>query len=154
MDETKVIDLKEITARKYDEALEVLSQLEAGSREYAEVGKIIQILGQRLNDLDKVSDDYDKEIFRQNLEQQKLEFEKEKFEFEKHKYANDDYQKNEDRQEAKKDRLVKIGIAGAEILVPVMVYVACFKMGLSFEKTGTLCSSFFKNLIKSPKFFK
>ena len=147
-------DYGEYTLEKYKEALDALSTLDVGGKEYIEVGKMVQILGQRITDFDKAGEDYNKEIFRQNFEQEKFEFEKEKFEFEKKKFANEDFQRNEDRVEAKKDRLVKIGIAGAEIFVPVIVYVACFKMGLSFEKTGTLCSSFFKNLMKSPKFFK
>ena len=49
--------------------------------------------------------------------------------------------------EKKKERLVKIGIAAAELVLPLMFYAVWFRKGLKFEETGSFTSTTFKGLI-------
>ena len=43
--------------------------------------------------------------------------------------------------EQKKERLVKIGIAAAELVLPLMFYAVWFRKGLKFEETGSFTST-------------
>lgn len=49
--------------------------------------------------------------------------------------------------EQKKDRYVKIGIAAAEITLPLIFYGIWMRKGLRFEETGSFTSTTFKGLI-------
>lgn len=46
-----------------------------------------------------------------------------------------------------KDRYFRVGIAAAELLVPLMCYGVWMNKGFKFEETGTYTSSTFKGLI-------
>lgn len=46
-----------------------------------------------------------------------------------------------------KDRYFKVGIAAAELLIPLMCYGVWMNKGFKFEETGTYTSSTFKGLI-------
>lgn len=50
-------------------------------------------------------------------------------------------------KEMKKERYCKIGIAAAEIIIPLVFYGIWFKRGLKFEETGAFTSTTFKGLI-------
>lgn len=54
-----------------------------------------------------------------------------------------------DRQIAEqvKDRYFRVGIAAAELLIPLMCYGIWMNKGFKFEETGTFTSSTFKGLI-------
>lgn len=51
------------------------------------------------------------------------------------------------RSEQKKERLVKIGIAAAELILPLAFYAFWMGKGLKFEETGSFTSTTFKGLI-------
>ena len=46
-----------------------------------------------------------------------------------------------------KDRYFRVGIAGAELLLPLIFYGIWMNKGFKFEETGTFTSSTFKGLI-------
>ena len=50
------------------------------------------------------------------------------------------------KKEMAKDRWIKIGIAAAEILIPITFYGVWMKRGFEFEKEGTYTSHTFRNL--------
>lgn len=54
-------------------------------------------------------------------------------------------------EEQKKDRWIRIGITGAEILVPLLFYNVWMKNGFEFEKTGAVSSFTFRNLVSKFK---
>lgn len=56
-------------------------------------------------------------------------------------------------REKKKDRWVRIAIAGAEISIPLFVYSRLWKQGLQFEKEGIISSTSVKNLFQRFRFF-
>ena len=49
------------------------------------------------------------------------------------------------------DRYVKLGVAVAELVLPLAFYGAWMRMGFEFEKEGTFTSSTFKNLFNRFK---
>ena len=53
--------------------------------------------------------------------------------------------------ENKLDRYAKIGIAAAELVLPLMFYGVWMSRGLRFEETGTFTSQTFKNLFNRFK---
>ena len=54
---------------------------------------------------------------------------------------------NDELSEAKKDRLVKVIIAGVEVFVPIAFYTVWMILGFKFEETGCITSTVFKGLI-------
>jgi len=51
------------------------------------------------------------------------------------------------KQENFKDRIVKICVAGAELVIPLTVYGILAIKGFKFEETGTFTSQTFKGLL-------
>lgn len=63
-----------------------------------------------------------------------------------------DYQfKQEELSEQVKDRYLKLGIAAAEILLPLMFYGIWMHRGFKFEETGTYTSTTFRGLFNRFK---
>ena len=50
-----------------------------------------------------------------------------------------------------KDRYFRLGIAAAELMIPLMFYGIWMKRGFKFEETGTFTSQTFKNLFNRFK---
>ena len=61
--------------------------------------------------------------------------------------AKDDDFKERQIAEQVKDRYFRVGIAVAELLIPLMCYGIWMNKGFKFEETGTFTSSTFKGLI-------
>lgn len=61
--------------------------------------------------------------------------------------ARDDEVKRTQIAEQVKDRYFRVGIAAAELMIPLMFYGIWMKKGFEFEETGTITSSTFKGLI-------
>lgn len=53
--------------------------------------------------------------------------------------------------ELRNDRIIKVLVDGATIIVPVVFYNIWMNRGFKFEETGTYCSSTFKNLMSKFK---
>lgn len=56
--------------------------------------------------------------------------------------------------ELRSDRIIKILVDGATIIVPVVFYNLWMDRGFEFEKTGTFCSNTFKNMFSKFKLGK
>lgn len=61
--------------------------------------------------------------------------------------TRDDEVKRTQIAEQVKDRYFRVGIAAAELMIPLMFYGIWMKKGFKFEETGTITSSTFKGLI-------
>lgn len=55
------------------------------------------------------------------------------------------------RKSEERDRYVKIGIAAAELVLPLMFYAFWMRKGLEFEKDGTFTSTTFRGLFNKFK---
>lgn len=69
----------------------------------------------------------------------------------KENHENDANLKEVQLHENTLDRYVKVGIAAAELVLPLMFYGVWMKRGLRFEETGTFTSQTFKNLFNRFK---
>ena len=56
-------------------------------------------------------------------------------------------QRKEIQKEQKTERYVRIGIAAAELIVPLIFYGLWMRKGLKFEETGSFTSTTFRGLI-------
>ena len=54
--------------------------------------------------------------------------------------------KNKQLEEQVKDRYFRVGIAAAELILPLIFYAAWMKKGFKFEETGAYTSTTFRNL--------
>lgn len=61
--------------------------------------------------------------------------------------TRDDEVKRTQIAEQVKERYFRVGIAAAELMIPLMFYGIWMKKGFKFEETGTITSSTFKGLI-------
>lgn len=59
--------------------------------------------------------------------------------------------KNDQISEQAKDRYFKLGIAAAELVIPLVFYGAWMKKGFRFEETGTFTSTTFRGLFNRFK---
>lgn len=113
--------------------IEGLSNLIPGSKEHLDaVESLTKLYKLRIED-SRAAMEYNKEIdddqFRQNQMEKDAESQKEEL------------------AEQRIDRLVRMGIAGLELIVPIVFYNIWMKRGFKFEETGTFTSTTFKNLI-------
>lgn len=72
------------------------------------------------------------------------------------KFHNEQAEREEQSQkeqlaEQKKDRYVRIGIAAAELMVPLVFFAKIYQMGYDLEKDGTFTVQTLKNLIRFVK---
>ena len=60
--------------------------------------------------------------------------------------VQDEQYKRSQLDEQEKDRYFKLGIAAAELLIPIMFYGIWMRKGFKFEETGTYTSTTFRGL--------
>lgn len=129
MDENSI---KELLNEEIAEEIQALSILEAGSKE-----KSIAI-----EDLTK--------LYKLRIEENKSEWEAdEKYNrrvMEDEANTRDDELKQIQIVEQVKDRYFRLGIAAAELMIPLMFYGIWMKKGFKFEETGTYTSTTFRGL--------
>lgn len=68
-----------------------------------------------------------------------------------HKLRIEEIKTETEIEEKSLDRYAKIGIAAAELVLPLMFYGVWMRRGLRFEETGTFTSQTFKNLFNRFK---
>lgn len=118
-------EIKEMLGEEIKAGLSDLSSLETGSKEKSEA----------IDDLVK--------LYKLKIEESKAEMDYLK-EIDEHKRS--DRAKREQLSEQVKDRYFKLGIAAAELVLPLMFYAAWMKRGFQFEKDGTYTSTTFRGL--------
>lgn len=118
-------EIKEMLGEEIKAGLSDLASLETGSKEKSEV----------IDDLVK--------LYKLKIEESKAEMDYLK-EIDEHKRS--DQTKREQLSEQVKDRYFKLGIAVAELVLPLMFYAVWMKRGFQFEKDGTYTSTTFRGL--------
>lgn len=113
--------------------IRALDYLEAGSKEKAmAIDSLVQLYKLRVDENKSIWDTDEKENRRVMEEETN---------------AREDEIKRIQIAEQKKDRYFRVGIAGAELMIPLIFYGIWMKKGFKFEETGTITSSTFKGLI-------
>ncbi len=129
MDENSI---KELLSEEIAEEIQALSTLEAGSKEKSTA----------IDDLTK--------LYKLRIEESKSEWEAdEKYNrrvMEDEANTRDDELKQTQIAEQVKDRYFRLGIAAAELMIPLMFYGIWMKKGFKFEETGTYTSTTFRGL--------
>ena len=123
--------IKELLSEEIAEEIQALSTLEAGSKEKSTA----------IDDLTK--------LYKLRIEESKSEWEAdEKYNRVMEDEANtrDDELKQTQIAEQVKDRYFRLGIAAAELMIPLMFYGIWMKKGFKFEETGTYTSTTFRGL--------
>lgn len=129
MDENSI---KELLNEEIAEEIQALSTLAAGSKEKSTA----------IEDLTK--------LYKLRIEENKSEWEAdEKYNrrvMEDEANTRDDELKQIQFAEQVKDRYFRLGIAAAELMIPLMFYGIWMKKGFKFEETGTYTSTTFRGL--------
>lgn len=123
-------EIKKLLEEEIEFEIENLSTLKAGSDEHsAAVEDLAKLYKLKIDD-DKIAMEYlDEELNRES----------------------DKESKDTQLKESIKDRYVKIGIAAAELILPLMFYAVWMNKGFKFEETGTYTSRTFGGLINRFK---
>ena len=123
-------DITKLLKEEIKSEIEKLSSLESGSEEKSKA----------IDDLVK--------LYKLKIEETKNQLDySDKFE----SRECDDQIKREQLNELIKDRYFRVGIAAAEIMLPLMFYGLWMRSGLKFEETGTYTSTTFRGLINCFK---
>lgn len=117
--------------------IEGLASLQLGSKEHTEAIKSIGELYRLRIDDSEAAMKYNKEI--------------DDDEFRKKEAEKEEESRKVQLAEQKKDRVVKIAIAGAELFIPLMFFAKIYQMGYDLEKDGTFTVQTLKNLIRFIK---
>lgn len=118
-------EIKEMLGEEIKAGLSDLSSLETGSKEKSEaIDDLVKLYKLKIEE-SKAEMDYLKEIDEQE---------------------RNDQTKREQLSEQVKDRYFKLGIAAAELVLPLMFYAVWMKRGFQFEKEGTYTSTTFRGL--------
>lgn len=129
--EEKTID--ELLNEEIADEIKALSELEAGSNEKsAAIENLTKLYKLRIEE-NKSSWDADDKYNRRIMDEKSND--------------KDDEIKQKQLEEQVKDRYFKVGIAAAELMIPLMFYGIWMNKGFKFEETGTITSSTFKGLI-------
>lgn len=129
--EEKTID--ELLNEEIADEIKALSELEAGSNEKSTAIEDLTKLYKLRIEENKSSWDADDKYNRRIMDEKSND--------------KDDEIKQKQLEEQVKDRYFKVGIAAAELMIPLMFYGIWMNKGFKFEETGTITSSTFKGLI-------
>ena len=133
--EEKTID--ELLNEEIADEIKALFELEAGSNEKsAAIEDLTKLYKLRIEE-NKSSWDADDKYNRRIMDEKSND--------------KDDEIKQKQLEEQVKDRYFKVGIAAAELMIPLMFYGIWMNKGFKFEETGTITSSTFKGLINRFK---
>lgn len=125
-----------------------LSGLTVGSKEYTEaIDSIAKLYRLRIDD-SKAAMEYNKEIDDDNFRREQMEQEQKQHQ---EQMEREEQSRKEQLTEQKKDRYIRIGIAAAELMVPLVFFAKIYQMGYDLEKDGTFTVQTLKNLIRFIK---
>ena len=131
--------IRQALANEILSQLNGLSNLEPGSKEQqTAVENVTKLYRLGLEDV-KADTDYDEKIYRRDVDAQHEQEELDR-------QAREEHFKKDQLAEQTKDRYFKLGIAAAEIVLPLIFYATWMKRGFKFEETGTYTSTTFRGL--------
>lgn len=128
--------------------LEDLSSLTVGSKEHTEaIESLAKLYRLRIDD-SKAAMEYNKEIDDDNFRREQMEQEQKQHQ---EQAEREEQSRKEQLAEQRKDRYIRIGIAAAELMVPLVFFAKIYQMGYDLEKDGTFTVQTLKNLIRFIK---
>ena len=126
------VNIRDLLNEEIGKEIQALSSLNSGSKEKSTA----------IDDLTK--------LYKLRIEESKNEWEyDEKYNrrvMEDEAGTRDEEMKRNQLSEQIKDRYLRLGIAAAELMIPLMFYGIWMKRGFKFEETGTYTSTTFRGL--------
>lgn len=126
------VNIRDLLNEEIGKEIQALSSLNSGSKEKSTA----------IDDLTK--------LYKLRIEESKNEWEyDEKYNrrvMEDEAGTRDEEMKRDQLSEQIKDRYFRLGIAAAELMIPLMFYGIWMKRGFKFEETGTYTSTTFRGL--------
>ena len=120
--------------------IETIKRLESGSEEKSKAIKDLDTLYRLRNDENKINWEYDDKYCRREMDITNRE--------------KDVEIENAKTMELRKDRYIRICIAGAELIIPLIFYGIWMSKGFRFEESGTFSSFTFRNFLNRIKLNK
>ena len=143
-------NIKELLNEEIAAEIQAISSLDSGSEEKSKaIEDLAKLYRLRIEETKSELDAEDKRS-RRTLESdanvRENEIKKSQLDEQIKADVQDEQYKRSQLDEQVKDRYFKLGIAAAELLIPIMFYGIWMRKGFKFEETGTYTSTTFRGL--------
>ena len=147
--------LKDLLSEEIKTQIQDLSKLDPGSAEKSKAVDDLATLYKLKIDETKMELDFDEKQARRKMDKENRlkddALKEQQLQDENSVRERDELIRKEQLAEQVKDRYIRLGIAAAEIILPLMFYSKWMKKGFKFEETGTFTSTTFRGLFNRFK---
>ncbi len=132
--------VKELLDEVIEEEIQTISSLQSGTEEKSKaIEDLTKLYRLRIEETKNEANVCENELKQSQLDEQiKADVQEEKF-------------KQAQLDESVKDRYFKVGIAAAELIIPLIFYGIWMRKGFKFEENGTYTSTTFRGLFNRFK---
>ena len=142
--------LKDLLSEEIKTQIQDLSKLDPGSAEKSKAVDDLATLYKLKIDETKMELDFDEKQARRKMDKENRlkddALKEQQLKDENSVREHDELIRKEQLAEQVKDRYIRLGIAAAEIILPLIFYSKWMKKGFKFEETGTFTSTTFRGL--------
>ena len=142
--------LKDLLSEEIKTQIQDLSKLDPGSTEKSKAVDDLATLYKLKIDETKMELDFDEKQARRKMDKENRlkddAITEQQLKDENSVRERDELIRKEQLAEQVKDRYIRLGIAAAEIILPLIFYSKWMKKGFKFEETGTFTSTTFRGL--------
>lgn len=147
--------LKDLLSEEIKTQIQDLSKLDPGSAEKSKAVDDLATLYKLKIDETKMELDFDEKQARREMDKENRlkddDLKEQQLKDENSVRERDELIRKEQLAEQVKDRYIRLGIAAAEIILPLIFYSKWMKKGFKFEETGTFTSTTFRGLFNRFK---
>ena len=147
--------LKDLLSEEIKTQIKDLSKLDPGSAEKSKAVDDLATLYKLKIDETKMELDFDEKQARRKMDKENRlkddALKEQQLKDENSVHERDELIRKEQLAEQVKDRYIRLGIAAAEIILPLIFYSKWMKKGFKFEETGTFTSTTFRGLFNRFK---
>lgn len=147
--------LKDLLSEEIKTQIRELSELSPGSAEKSKAVDDLATLYKLKIDETKMELDFDEKQARHKMDKENRlkddALKEQQLKDENSVHERDELIRKEQLAEQVKDRYIRLGIAAAEIILPLIFYSKWMKKGFKFEETGTFTSTTFRGLFNRFK---
>ncbi|MDO5399003.1 MAG: hypothetical protein Q4G33_13855 [bacterium] len=147
--------LKDLLSEEIKTEIQELSGLSPGSAEKSKAIDNLATLYKLKIEETKMEMEFDEKEKRRKMDEKNRQkddaLKEQQLKDEKLDRERDELIRKEQTTEQVKDRYIRLGIAAAEIILPLIFYSKWMKKGFKFEETGTFTSTTFRGLFNRFK---
>lgn len=147
--------LKDLLSEEIKTQIQDLSKLDPGSAEKSKAVDDLATLYKLKIDETKMELDFDEKQARRKMDKENRlkddALKEQQLKDENSVRERNELIRKEQLAEQVKDRYIRLGIAAAEIILPLIFYSKWMKKGFKFEETGTFTSTTFRGLFNRFK---